>query len=440
MRAGEGGPVGSGEAAAAYAIIAGTLYGNRGAQAMTETVIGWLHDQQPHARFHVFSYYPEQDRQRLRADATHVRIWSATPRAVVLLFLASLVFGPAARLLGSGVLRVAPAPIRALARSRALLDVAGVSFIAGRERFLPYNILTLAPAWLLGVPVVKLPQAVGPFGPRVNRVAARLVLPRLRVLWARGEQTLAHVRASGIAGIPLAAGDDLGFAHRDAYSLTDEPGAPALTVTLGAIAARRAEPGVRAVVGLCPSSVVAVRSRASGGDYEAVLARMVADLSGAGIQVVLFPNATRAGDLVGERNNDLPVIRRVLAGAGSPSPIAVDVDVNAAAVKAVIAACDVVLVSRFHAMVGALAQAVPVVVLGWSHKYAEVMARFGQQHRVSDYSAVSRDDLVAAVEDALADTAGIAAAIRAGLPGVRAGATRALAALVRDDLGAADVG
>ncbi len=49
----------------------------------------------------------------------------------------------------------------------------------------------------------------------------------------------------------------------------------------------------------------------------------------------------------------------------------------AAELRRLVRVCDVVGVSRFHAMVGALAESVPVAVMGWSHKYAEVMDSFG---------------------------------------------------------------
>jgi len=53
---------------------------------------------------------------------------------------------------------------------------------------------------------------------------------------------------------------------------------------------------------------------------------------------------------------------------------------------------DVVPVSRFHAMVGALSLAVPASVLDWSHKYAEVMARFGLEVNVIDYKVLEGAD------------------------------------------------
>lgn len=422
-------------------VIAGTLYGNRGAQAMTETVIGWVREQDPTATFHLFTYYPTEDRDLLSPDAAHVTVHSSTPKALVTrLLVQPLLIALLARVVGRRrALRWAPADVRAIGESSALVDVAGVSFVGGRERFLPFNILTLWPAWVLGVPVVKMSQAVGPFDGRVNRAAAALVLPRVTALWARGERTYDHVAGTpALASVPLMRGDDIAFAHRDEFALTDEPGKEALADVLAAIARRRDMPGVRAVVGLCPSSVVAVRSRASGGDYENVLTGVVRSLASAGVQVVLFPNATRAADPAGERNNDLPLIRRVLSAVGpvdGPAPFATDLDLSATSIKAVIAACDAVVVSRFHAMVGALSLAVPVVVLGWSHKYVEVMSRFGQEERVSDYKTLSTDDIVDSVEDLLTDAGGVSAAIRAALPDVTAGAQRPLAGLLQDDLG-----
>ncbi len=408
------------------AIIAATLYGNRGAQAMLETVVGVLSRQQPQRRFHVFSYYPADDRRLLRHP--RIRIHSATPLALVAWLLPwSLLFGLLQRVFGARVLALAPAPIRALAESALLVDLAGVAFIDGREKFLPFNILTLVPAWLLGVPVVKMPQATGPYRNRINRLCARLVLPRCAKVWARGESTLAHLQEAGFPSLDFERGDDIAFNFQESFALTNE-GADEVERCLRALA--QGAPGRRGVVGLCPSSVVAVRARKRGGDYEAVLIDLVQRLAGQGFQVLLFPNATRAGDGDAERNNDLPLIRRILAGLdlpeAAPPVVAVGGDVNAAAIKRLIAATDIVLVSRFHAMVGALSLAVPPVVLGWSHKYAEVMARFGLEDQVMDYAAMDRAGLEQAVLAVFARRAGLSDTIRARLPAIQADALRPL--------------
>lgn len=424
--------------ARSYSIIAGTLSGNRGAQAMIESVVGTIRRHDPDATFAVFSYYPAAD--RLRCSDPSVVVHSSTPVALVWRLLPlSLLFGLLRKVLGARALRFAPADIRAIGSSMALVDVAGVSFIDGREKFLPFNLLTLSPAWFLGVPIVKLPQAIGPVEGRWTRIAARAALPCVAVIWARGAQTEQYLHDSGIEGLTVGSADDIAFVHRADFSLTDE-GGPAVDELIDRLDDVRADPAIGGVVGVCPSSVLAVTSRKSGGSYEQVLVEVIRELAASGRQVVLFPNATRADDESGERNNDLPVIGRVassVVAVDGPRPLIVDVDVNAASIKRIITACDVVFVSRFHAMVGALASAVPVVVLGWSHKYAEVMNRFGLEHLVTDHTSLSASDLSAAVQSVLRDRDDIAAGIRSVLPEVCASAARPLQALLDDDLGVA---
>lgn len=423
-----------------YAIIAATLHGNRGAQAMAETVIGTVGDADASARFEFFSYYPSEDRARL--SDPRVRVHSSTPAALVLWLLPwSILFGLLRLLAGDRVLSVAPRAIRALGRSRVLVDLAGVAFIDGREKFLPFNVLTLLPAWLLGTPVVKMPQATGPFRNAFNRACARLVLPRCHAVWARGARTYAHLQESGLAALRFSQADDIAFNYEPRWSLTTEH-EDKLQPVLARIRELR-HAGIRGVIGVCPSSVVAVQSTKAGTGYEAALVDVVCALLRSGLGVVLFPNATRdeAGDA--QRNNDLPLIRRVataISKSESEHLVAVDFDINAAGIKAVIGAMDVVLVSRFHAMVGALSLGVPPAVLGWSHKYAEVMARFGLEDRVLDYKTAAPADLHATVEMVFGERESLRARILQALPAVKASAARPVQALLTDHLGRDDVG
>jgi polysaccharide pyruvyl transferase WcaK-like protein len=418
-----------------YSIIAATAYGNRGAQAMLETVVGRVRAERPDARFHVYTYYPKDDRRLMSGHG--LALHSSTPASLVLwLFPLSLLFGLLRCIVGRRVYRLAPASIRGLAESVALVDLAGVSFIDGREKFLPFNVLTLLPAWLLGTPIVKLSQAVGPFNKPINRALARFMLPKCRMVWARGGQTRRFLEQSGFPGLTMAQADDIAFNHRDAYALTDE-GGEALVAGLGRIAALR--PDVRGVVGICPSSVVAVQSARQGGDYEAVLTDLITSLARDGLLVVLFPNATRAVDAVAQRNNDLPLLRRLRdasAGAALPAPVVFDFDINATGIKRVIAATDIVLVSRFHAMVGALSLGVPAAVLGWSHKYEEVMARFGLEGNVMDYKRLDRAALLERVSMVFDQRGRMRDSILEHLPAVKASADRPIAALLMPALGA----
>ena len=403
------------------AIIAGTIAGNRGAEAMLTTCIGQMRERYENARFFVYSYYPESDR-RLNHDLT-VTVHSSTPATLAVLHFPFALLGSLWRLLRlRPLMRLAPAAVRDLGRCDVLLDVAGVSFIDGREKFLPFNVLTIWPAMLLGVPVVKMSQAMGPFSGGLNSFAAKRFLPRCAAVFARGDSTLANLHELGLGEPPLAEAADIAFLHEASYALSAE-NPDHLDELLAAIACAK-ESG-RKVVGLCPSSVVAAKAAKRGESYPGALARFVEHATAAGHTVLLFPNATRESSGSKLRNNDLPVIAAVVERLDEETHrgdavIAVAHDLNTASIKELIAGCDVVLVSRFHAMIGALSSAVPVGVIGWSHKYLEVMEQFGLGGMVLDHTEGGAQALQTLLGTLLKYQDDMTATIEAKLPDARA--------------------
>jgi polysaccharide pyruvyl transferase WcaK-like protein len=404
-----------------FSLIAGTVYGNRGAEAMLETSIGRVRDRFPDARFTVFSYLPKTDGELVGDPAVAVR--SSTPAYLVgVLFPLSLLAAPFVRL-GGRVPRIFPRSIRELAESRALIDLAGVSFIDGREKFLPFNVLTILPAMLLGTPVFKLAQAVGPFKNPLNRLLAKVFLPRCAMVVPRGATTVEHLEQISFPSEHMVPGADIAFLFESRDALSREGEAEAATL---AAAARAAGEAGRAVVGVCPSSVLAGKAATEGWDYTGFMAGMVDQLVADGHTVLLFPNATRARSEK-LRNNDLPVIAEIVgktAPAGAGDVLSVTGDMSAASLRTVIEACSVVAVSRFHAMVGALSIGVPVTVVGWSHKYLEVMRQFGLEEFVFDYSEHVPAALLAVVERLVSERGLRAAQILERLPAVQADSRR----------------
>ncbi|MDO8915596.1 MAG: polysaccharide pyruvyl transferase family protein [Coriobacteriia bacterium] len=396
-----------------FSIIAATVSGNRGAEAMLETTIGRLRDRVADAEFAVYSYYPKRDRA-LVSDP-RVRVYSSTPAHLVLVALPWSVLLGVLRLLHLPH-RWGPASVRALASSDALVDLAGVAFIDGREKFLPFNVLTILPAMLLGVPVFKFAQALGPFAHPLNRLASR-ILRRCALVVPRGEVTVSNLEAIGFPAERTLPAPDVAFLFEPRDSLTDEGAfeVEVITTSIGRFAQRGLE-----FVGVCPSAVIASKAAAEGWDYPGFVAQVVRGIVESGRGVVLFPNATRAGSSQ-PRNNDLPVIASVmdrLHGAKGVPVLAVSGDVNAAGLREIVAHCSCVAVSRFHAMVGALSAGVPVAVLGWSHKYLEVMRQFGQERYVfdvTDHEAGPFLDRLAELFERRDDAAG---EIRAALPAV----------------------
>ena len=56
--------------------------------------------------------------------------------------------------------------------------------------------------------------------------------------------------------------------------------------------------------------------------------------------------------------------------------------------------CRFVVTSRFHAMIFALMQRVPVLLVGWSHKYQEVLDYYNLGKYATDYSSLSTEPLL----------------------------------------------
>ncbi|MBD0415994.1 polysaccharide pyruvyl transferase family protein [Oryzicola mucosus] len=400
-------------------IIAATFYGNRGAEGMLSTTIGML---RRHAgedlTFNVFTYYPERDRE-LVADQ-RVSMYSSTPAYLVaVLFPFALLY----RFLGFFRLRplqrMLPKSVQALAASSMLVCLAGVSFVGGRTKFIPFNIATILPAMVLGVPVVKFAQALGPFNEPLNRLAAKIFLPWCNHVFTRGEKTQAHMKEVFPNKTFYERADDCAFLFEKSFCIS----APAPGGLDGLATLDQHRAAGRTIVGVCPSIVVALRAKASGWDYAALMRDLLSGLVAKGYAVALFPNATRGEDMDKTHNNDLPLLLEIYEGLDAETRkycVSFSGSLNIAQIHQIIEASDVVAVSRFHAMVGALAAGTPVMVIGWSHKYLEVMQRFQQEDMVLDYKRGEIGVVVGRIEQLVAEKASRKATITASFPAVQA--------------------
>jgi polysaccharide pyruvyl transferase WcaK-like protein len=252
---------------------------------------------------------------------------------------------------------------------------------------------------LLGRPTVKASQALGPFRSPLNKTLARVVLPRLRAVCARGAATEAHLAELGLRNVEPAA--DLAFTMK----MSDD-----------AIVRNQ-----RRTVGLAPSAVVKGYCDAAGIDYIALMASLADHLLETGVDVVVFPHSSRRR-VTGGRMDDRPVTRAV--HAASPDTRLVDDPMGAVALRGLIAGLDLLVTSRFHAMISALATTTPVLVVGWSHKYAEVLDEIGLDGCVFDWREADATALATRADDLLARRTDVEATIAAALPAVTARSAR----------------
>ncbi len=188
------------------ALIGSAFSGNKGAAAMLESAVQQIGARLPDSAFVLLSMYPRSDAEQ--NPYPRLRVLDASPlRLGVVINGAALLH----RLLPPlrGALRRAVPEIRALATADVLLDQGGITFVDGRGKFLIYNIASILPALLVGTPVIKCAQAMGPFREPANRAAARLLLPRVTAIVSRGAVTHDHLLDLGLTNV--VAGADLAF-------------------------------------------------------------------------------------------------------------------------------------------------------------------------------------------------------------------------------------
>jgi len=370
-----------------YAVVGGTIWGNRGAEAMVVTTIARIRDRDPEASFLIMSYFPDRDRD-LVTDPL-VRVVAATPAQTIVQFLFALMCWVTRLIRIRLPDQILPVSVRLLRRCRAVLDVSGVAFHDGRLAVVAYNLMCVWPALLLGVPVVRLSQAMGPFRHPLNRIPARWVTKHSLHTFARGRHTADYLRELKIPPECWSVASDVAFSYQPEDSLSSEnpDQVTALATHLEEIRSRGKD-----VVALIPSSLVYQKMTEDGGDYVALLQNLIVELQESGLHLLVAPNATRAG-YDASRNNDLVVIEELCSRnqahrqrVDQDAITYVDFDLNTASIRRLIESCTLLITSRFHAMVAGLALGVPTLVMGWSHKYEEVLETFGCVENAVDFA------------------------------------------------------
>lgn len=390
-------------------IIGAALSANKGAAAMAETVVERLPEHVGPCRFDLLTTYPDEDRGRLEASSP-VTIVGLEPVRLALMEIPTAIMVRIAHRLRIPTGWVRTRGCRAILDADVVVDVAGISFVDGRGvPILVYNTLMTGLPLLLGVPTVKAAQAMGPFASKPNRLLGRWVLGALEAVCARGARTRGHLDELGLTNVVDVA--DLAFSLDEAAALPVE------------VASRTASIGDHIVV--MPSSVVRKLFERDGTardrDYVDAMVEVVRGLRReSGLAVVIAPHSYREGAPEG-RMNDGPVCREIAARfADDPGTVLVDADLTAGELRRLVAGSQVLVTSRFHAMISGLATATPTVVVGWSHKYREVLGDFSLETYGCDATLLADPPaVVSKVLDALRERDVIIEAINAALPEVK---------------------
>ena len=398
------------------AIIGAALSANKGAAAMVESVMARLPNEMGACHFDVLTTYPDADASRV-PDGVNAAVVGLQPLRLALIEFPIACLALIARTLRLPLFWVRSRGCRSMLDSAVVVDVAGISFADGRGfAIVVYNALMTGVPLLLGVPVVKAAQALGPFQSVPNKWLAPLVLRRVKIVCARGARTREHLDSlGGVNAVDVA---DL------AFSLDEAAGLPtAVSSALGSIDSN--------FIVVMPSAVVRGIFESKGGDYVTAMASLISEIRRTtGHSVVIAPHSYRAG-LPEGRMNDGPVCREVAeACAGDAQVIGLDSDLTAGELRHLVALGSVLVTSRFHAMISGLATSTPTVVVGWSHKYREVLDDFGLSSLGLDSSALNNPSEIADVVARVLSTKNeLSQQITAALPAVKVRSLRNFSAI-----------
>ena len=222
-----------------------------------------------------------------------------------------------------------------------------------------------------GSPVFFMPQAWGPFSSPGMADATRAIIEHATLSYVRDRTSMQAVE--GLMGKGHA---KVCFAHDIAWNFQGAD----LSVGRRMIRDSGLLPeGGSILVGITPNRQV--YQRAEGQEQDNTYVRLMRGIitylcSAHGARVVLIGHEIRPDN--SKVKDDRTLCNCLLYSVDRSLPVAhVDKVLSAAEVKSVLGNCDLVLSSRYHGLIAALSQSIPVATVGWSHKYDELMSEIG---------------------------------------------------------------
>lgn len=394
------------------ATFAVPLSGNKGSASMTLGLIDAFEEAGIPAEFAIFSYYPKRDGIIAESLNKPVSVHPGHPKHLAFQLLPMIVLNKIAPFL---VPRKWKDHIRALQEADLVLLVGGTTFADSMLFKVPWNVLAALPGYMLGRPTVFLSQTIGPTQRRLNRSSARWTLKRAIDVHGRGRQSEAYVKKIGIEHARYFPDLSFTMAVPDFGLVVRQY--PILQAAQEIIAADE-----RKLVGVAPNSIVRAKAAKRGIDYVDFVTSVIGEILAQGMTPILIPHSYRE-DAAKEHNNDRSLCASVLERLGSrrEQTLYVDADLPSPALRSLIGRLHLLVASRFHSMVSALAMGVPPITYGWGgHKYSEVLDEFGLTEELYlSYDKIIEDDFGRKLAAISARRDELAAQIRTGLETVQ---------------------
>lgn len=293
--------------------------------------------------------------------------------------------------------------VAAIRAANLYVDAWGIDFADTLSRTGWKSVLAAKPliraAHRYGVPAVHYTSSYGPVNGFWTCMTVRAVLGRrCAMVYCRESASRDVVERCGVMGGKLVVAPDTGFLMPARHVGIEgrDPERPCLGVSVSFQVKRQwkaREPYLDALAAFCDR---AVRSW--------------------GVQVLLLPN-----ELSEVKYDDRAVARDLLDRCVESDSLLLFPSERHGAqdLKGAIGQCEMLVGSRYHSVVAAMALGIPSVVVGWHHKYDELLAHFGQAGMGLSSEDCTADALWARASDVWSRRRETADAIRAHVPDVQ---------------------
>ncbi len=389
-------------------ILAATFSGNKGAASMLESIIDNVSSNVSDIGFDVLSVYPEDD--LMQNPYGNVRIVSCKAKQIVfqafplsMLYFVFHRFAPIKKLLLKNKI------LDSFYNCDFVVDAAGISFVDSRKLIMNfYNYICMFVPIALNKKVIKFSQAMGPFNKFSNRHLAKNILPKIDTICARGKITEEHLNKLGLNNVSLCADG--------AFVLPEDKNAIAKIKEI----CESQSFFEKKLIGLSISSVVYKYCVDIKIDYVKTMASFIDYLTSEKNYNVLIIAQSARQNKKSLKNNDLIICKKVYDMVENKKAcMNLDIEMTPREIREFISKCELLVASRFHAMISSLYKNVPVFLIGWSHKYKEVLDMFELGECAGDYKLLEIELLKHNFEFFEKDAKNMRAKIKKNLPAVQ---------------------
>jgi polysaccharide pyruvyl transferase WcaK-like protein len=274
-------------------------------------------------------------------------------------------------------------------KAAAVIDIGGYQFGGPWGASYAKNKARQTRKWIQsGEPVFFLPQAWGPFSSIPAAKAVISIINNATLSFARDKTSLDEIQKLVGTNNPK-----VRFAHDIAWNFKGDD------LSVGKQLIKDAGFTLndkKLTVCLTPNTQVYNKTKNASGhqnEYIILLREITEHLCKAhNAQVILLGHQFLEDNSV--RKDDRTLCNYIFSSLDRSLPVVhLDKALSATQAKSVIGNCDLLLSSRYHALIAAMSQGIPSCSIGWAHKYDELMSDVGLSSNAISSSKTKKDIL-----------------------------------------------